>query len=137
MLQKNFIKLITVNSEYINEIKEYESVFTDPVCFRIYNMLRALWEEDSEIDLKKAADSLEPSDAAALGDIVRSLPFPTNSDKMLADFKRKIKTDRLTERYENIIEMLDMLPENEPDQIRSLMDELKRIQSELQSVKIN
>ena len=72
-----------------------------------------------------------------LGDIVRSLPFPTNSDKMLADFKRKIKTDRLTERYENIIEMLDMLPENEPDQIRSLMDELKSIQSELQSVKIN
>ena len=137
MLQKNFIKLITVNSEYINEIKEYESVFTDPVCFRIYNMLRALWEEDSEIDLKKAADSLEPSDAVALGDIVRSLPFPTNSDKMLADFKRKIKTDRLTERYENIIEMLDMLPENEPDQIRSLMDELKSIQSELQSVKIN
>lgn len=137
MLQKNFIKLITVNSEYINEIKEYESVFTDPVCFRIYNMLRALWEEDSEIDLKKAADSLEPSDAAVLGDIVRSLPFPTNSDKMLADFKRKIKTDRLTERYENIIEMLDMLPENEPEQIRSLMDELKSIQSELQSVKIN
>ena len=137
MLQKNFIKLITVNSEYIGEIKEYESVFTDPVCFRIYNMLKALWEEDSDIDLKKAADSLEPSDAAVLGDIVRSLPFPTDSDKMLVDFKRKIKTDRLTERYENIIEMLDMLPENEPEQIRSLMDELKSIQSELQSVKIN
>ena len=33
--------------------------------------------------------------------------------------------------------MLDMLPENEPEQIRSLMDELKSIQSELQSVKIN
>ncbi len=137
MLQKNFIKLITVNSEYIDEIKEYESLFTDPVCFRIYSMLMTLRKEDGEIDLKKAADSLEPADAVVLGDIVRSLPFPTNSDQMLADFKRKIKTDRLTERYENIISMLDMLPENEGEQIKYLMDELKNIQSELQNVKIN
>lgn len=137
MLQRNFIKLITVNADYIDEIKEYESVFTDPACFRIYSMLRALRDEDGALDIKKAADSLEPSDAAALGEIIRSLPFPTNSDQMLADFKRKIKTDKLTERYENIIQMLDMLPENEEEQIRSLMDELKSIQSELQNVKIN
>lgn len=137
MLQKNFIRLITVNSEYIDKIREYESAFTDPVYFRIYNMLKTLYEDDSIIDLKKAADSLEPADAAVLDNIVNTLPFPVNSDQMLDDFIRKIKADELSRRYNDIIQMLDVLPESEEEQIRSLMDELKSIQSELQNVKID
>lgn len=137
MLQKNFIKLITVDSEYIDKIKEYESVFTDPVYFRIYNMLKTLYEDDSIIDLKKAADSLEPADSVVLDNIVSTLPFPVNSDQMLDDFIRKIKTDELSRRYNDIIQMLDVLPESEEAQIMSLMDELKSIQSELQNVKID
>lgn len=136
-MQKNFIKLITVNQEYIDEIKEYEFVFTDPPCFRIYSMLSTLYEEDGNIDLKKVADSLEPADAAVLGGIINSMPFPANSDQMISDFKRRIRADRLTERYENIIAMLDVLPENESEQIKTLMDELKIIQSELQNAKTN
>lgn len=105
--------------------------------FRIYNMLKTLYEDDSIIDLKKAADSLEPADAAVLDNIINTLPFPVNSDQMLDDFIRKIKANELSRRYSDIIQMLDVLPESEEEQIRSLMDELKSIQSELQNVKID
>jgi DNA primase len=134
VLQKNLIRLISVNAEYISRIREYESVFTDPVYYRIYNAMRSL-HDDGMIDLKKAADVLEPEDVGVFDDIIRSQPFPVNSDQMLEDLIRKMKTDRLNDRYNDIIQMLDVLPENENEQIEALSQELMMIQSELQNTK--
>jgi DNA primase len=134
VLQKNLIRLISVNAEYISRIREYESVFTHPVYYRIYNAMKSL-HDDGMIDLKKAADVLEPEDVGVFDDIIRSQPFPVNSDQMLEDLIRKMKTDRLNDRYNDIIQMLDVLPENENEQIEALSQELMMIQSELQNTK--
>lgn len=136
ILQKSLIRLITVNSDYIEKIKEYDSVFTeDPACYRIYRMLCTLCEDDGYIDIKKAADSLEPEDAAVLDDIIRTLPFPENSDQMLDDFIKNIKKKWLIEQENRILEVLDATPENEQEQIRLLMDELKKIHAQLEALK--
>jgi DNA primase len=135
VLQKNLIRLISVNAEYISRIREYESVFTDPVYYRIYSTIKSLHDNDGLTDIKKAADALEPEDAEVFDNIVGSQPFPVNSDQMLDDLIRKMKTDKLTERYNDIIQMLDVLPEDEKEQIEALSQELMMIQSELQNTK--
>ena len=136
-MQKNLIRIITADPEYLERLSEYDSVFQDPSFQRIYQMLRVLYQEEGRLDLKKAVDSLDPVDGAVLEEILQSIPFPVNSQQQFSDMIGKVQRERLQQRQQMLIQMLDMMPDSQEEQSRALMDELKAIQTELYNIAKN
>lgn len=130
-MQKNMIRIIAADPGYLERLRDYESVFQDPSFQRIYGMIKTIYQDEGVLDLKKTVDSLDPEDGAALENIMQSIPFPVNSEQQFSEMTGKVRRERLQQRQNMLIEMLDMMPENEEEQSRALMDELKAIQKEL------
>ncbi|MCI8284854.1 MAG: DNA primase [Firmicutes bacterium] len=130
-LQKYFVKLLAVNPKYMPKIQKYESVFTQPACYRIYESMKNIWEEDSDIDIKKAADSVSPEDGEVFQHILDNITFPQEVDTVFAECIKTAEIEKMTARQDKILQMLNLLSENEEDKIDVLYKELMTIQSEL------
>lgn len=134
-LQRQLIRLLSVNAEYIETICEYEYVFVEGVYFNIYTTIKSIYAQDKSLDIRKVADALSPEDASVLQDIIDTVTFPQNSDQVLADCIEKIKYESLSKRQREILDILDLLQEGDEEKIAALSGELMHIQSELQSMR--
>ncbi len=135
MLQRYFIKLLSVNPEYLPEIRNYEYVFVEPTYYRIYEAMKNIYEEDSDIDIQKTADSLSVEEAAVLQNIMKNVIFSQESDMVFKECIMTAKTERMTARQSEILQLLDLLPESEQENIDILSKELMIIQAELQKAR--
>lgn len=129
-LEKTLIKLMVMKSEYIPKIKPYSSVFSIPGCYRIYNTIAALYNEDTEIDIKQLEDSLDQEDNLLLQDILQNISIADKEDRVFEGCINKIKRAGLLKRQTEILNILSMTDEDiEKEKIQELTQELIEIQS--------
>jgi ATP-dependent Lon protease len=97
--------------------------------------IKSLYDQGNDIDVRKIADALSFEDAAVFQDIVDSVTFPSDSDRILADCIEKIKLEDLSKRQQEILTMLSLLSENDNEKIDALSRELMSIQAKLQKIR--
>ncbi len=138
MIQMHFIKLAAVNPDYLEAMREYESVFEDPAYARIYAMIKNVYLEDSEVDINKVSDNLLPEDNALFQRSLQRVVFPENSDRVFQECIEKIRYERMEKRQNEILEALTLLTEEESDRDRAdaLTKELIELQRTMQNIKL-
>lgn len=130
VLQMHLIKLTSVNPDYLPQIGQYEFVFEDPAYYRIYQMIKNVYLEDSEVDINKVSDSLLPEDDVLFREALEKIIFPENSDQVLQECIATIRTQQLKKRQEEILDVLAFLGEEDEDRERAdaLTKELMELQ---------
>lgn len=129
MLEKNLIKLMLLNSSYVNMIKPYEWVFQSPSAFKIYDVIKSVYKLDEEIDVKKVEDSLETEDNKLLQDIMENIHLADKEEQVFQDCIKSIKEAVLAKREQEIIQLISILDdEKDRDKIDALTIELMKLQ---------
>lgn len=138
VLQMHFIKLFCVNPDYFEQIKDYEFVFEDPAYYRIYQMIKNVYLEDSEVDINKVSDNLLPEDNVLFRQALDKVIFPKNSDQVLKECIAAVKSGQLRKRQEEILDILSLLTEEEGDREKAdaLTIELMELQKTMQNIKL-
>lgn len=138
VLQMHFIKLFSVNPDYFEQIKDYEFVFEDPAYYRIYQMIKNVYLEDSEVDINKVSDNLLPEDHILFREALDKVIFPKNSDQVLKECIAAVKSGQLKKRQEEILNILSLLTEDEKDRERAdaLTMELMELQKTMRNIKL-
>lgn len=136
VLQMHLIKLLSVNPDYFEKIKDYEFVFEDPAFYRIYQMIKNVYFEDSEVDINKVSDSLLPEDDSLFREALEKVIFPENSDQVLSECIATIRTEQLRKRQEEILNILTFLTEEDGDREKAdaLTKELMELQTIMQNI---
>ncbi len=134
-LQRTFLALAVQNPQYIKPISEYESVFTDRNCFRLFSAIRSIFEEDPGTEINKVFDSMDAADAELLARIRETILIQDDPEKLFNDCVTRIRINELQKRHRELEYCLDVIPEGSGDRVRELMDELKHIDGELHSMK--
>lgn len=130
-LQKTLIKLLLVRSDYIPQVGPYTDAFSDPDCFRLYEMLKLLYRADAEIDLQKLEDNLDEPQLRLLADIRGNVRLAGREDRIFAEIVGRIQKDGQARREDEIIGLLSVMDdENDKDAILQLTKELMRLQKQ-------
>ena len=129
-LEKNIIKLILQSSSYYPKIVPYEqSAFTTICGQNIYKEIKELYEENEELDVRKLADALEPSDEQALQGIMENVRLAHKEEQIFEDCIRAIKRKELVHREQELIMQLSIADEeNNTELVTALTQELMNIQ---------
>lgn len=128
-LERNLIRLMLFQSEFIPKIQPYEEVFCDENCRKIYEAMKSLYREEGNLDVAKLADSLEPEEIAVMSDILDNIKLPEKEEDVFYDCVARIEGEKLRRREQEIIQMLS-LADDETDraQVETLTRELMTIQ---------
>jgi len=128
-LERNLIRLMLFQSDFIQRIQPYEEVFQDGACRKIYETMKGLYREDAEMDVGKLADSLEPEEIAVMSDILENIKLPEREEDVFYDCVARIEGERLRRREQEIIQMLSLADdETDTAQVEALTRELMTIQ---------
>jgi DNA primase len=128
-IQHNLIKLMLVKSSYVPKVRPYEYVFLDSTPYRIYEIILSLYREDSEIDVRKIADSIEEQEINVLNHILDNVQFADRDSQVFEDCVLQIRRMATQKREEEIIQLLSILnDENDSDNILALTKELMELQ---------
>lgn len=128
-LEKILIRLMLGSGDFIRRIKPYEEVFQSEACRKIYRTMQGLYREDTEVDIGKLADSLEPEEIAVMSDILENIKLNEREEDVFADCVARIEGQRLHLREQQIIQMLSLTDdETDAAQVEALSRELMTIQ---------
>ena len=128
-IEKNLIKLMLMKSGYVTRIKPYDWVFRSPSAFKIYEMIRAVYQSDTEIDIKKVEDSLEEEDNRLLQEIIENIQLADKDEQVFLDCIQRIEAVGPAKREKEIIQIISILDdESDRDKIEALTIELMEIQ---------
>ena len=131
LLEKYLIKLMLVKSAYILKISPYADAFKNPAYFRIYEIIKSLYRDDEEIDIKKVFDSLDEEGRRLLKDIIENIQFADKDSEVFDDCISHINSMSRVKREDEIIKLLSVLDdEKDKDKIFALTQELMQIQRE-------
>lgn len=127
-LEKHFIKLMLLGSNYVKRIKPYEEIFKNQSAYKIYELIQSIYKEEEEIDIKKIKDSLDVEDNKLFQDIIDNIKLPDDEEKYFQDCIKGIEEARLVKRENEIIQILTILNDEEDrDKIEALTIELMEI----------
>ena len=131
-LEKMLIKLVIVNSEYLQRLSIHHDIFNIPGCLRIYEGIRQMYSEDLDIDILKLKDNLNQEDIELLNEILENTPLSQNDEKIFTDCLSKIRISKIKMKLEEISNLLSMMDEDmDQDKINDLLTEHKNINAEL------
>lgn len=129
MIEQYLIKLMIMKSSYVPRIKQYDWVFQSPSAYKIYELIRSVYQDDQEIDIKKVEDGLEAEDERFFQDIINNIQLADKDERVFQDCVMKIEAARLGKREQEIIQIISILDdEKDRDKIEALTIELMEIQ---------
>ena len=137
-LQRTIIGIIAKNPSAIEKVSEFEYIFTDPVCFRIYNTLKSLSQNDTPPDINTAADSMSAEDAQVFLSLADSEAFDCSMgtlDKLLDDCVKRIREKELRQNKEYLTNELKLLSDDDDERITKIMVQMKKIDADIQHLR--
>lgn len=136
-LQHMLIGIASKDPSSIALISKYDYIFTDPVCFRIYNTIKEFSEEKAAFDADTAADSMGADDARVFLSITKSKALECGTDVLLDECIRTIKEKELRKKSEYLNSELKLLSEDDDTRITEIMVQMKNINAEIQHLRSN
>ncbi len=129
MLEQNLIRLMLIKSAYVPKTEPYKDVFETAACHRIYEIIRALYKPDEEIDMRQLKDSLDDEACDILERIIETVQFADRDNRVFEECIAHIKMTGKLKREEELIKILSILDdEKDKDKILELTKELIQIQ---------
>jgi DNA primase len=136
MLERNLLRLTLQNGAYAERIKPYDRVFSSPAAFRIYSAVETVCSGGGEADMRRLEDMLDRADRDLLSDIRENVRLADKEEEVFAECLNAIKLSGLTDREQEIIDMLTVANDEEnKERIEALTRELINIQREIKEVK--
>lgn len=130
MLEKNLIRLTLMKSSYVPMVRPYQEAFRNPECFQIYRAIESVYSEEQEIDIKKVADGLDEEGNRMLSDILENVNLADRDEEVFRDCVAHIENEAMKKREEELIQLLSVVEESDPDKAGELMRELMEIQKQ-------
>ncbi len=131
MLERNLLRLMLLKSSYVPLVEPYKDSFETAACYRIYEIIRSLYDPDEEIDLKKLADSLDEEAGTILKHTMETVQFADRDSRVFEECIAHIHATRKMKREEELIKILSILDdEKDGDKILELSRELMELQKE-------
>ena len=125
-VERNLIKIMLVKSDHVPRLAPYEEAFSNRACHHIYQIIKTIYKEDEEIDVRRIFDSLEEDEIPVLKDIMENVQLADKENQVFEDCLMKIKKAARTKREEEIISLLSVLDEEKDSTtIAALFEELK------------
>ncbi|MGI6752344.1 MAG: DNA primase [Anaerovoracaceae bacterium] len=138
LLERTLIRLMLIKGSYIKDLEPYEDVFSSREGQEIYGLIKSLYKEDEEIDIRQLKDGLEERDRQILEIIEESIHLSHRDETVFGDCINRIKEAKDKKREEEIIILLSILEdENDKGAIEELTKELIRIQEGKESRRSN
>ncbi|MDR3295552.1 MAG: hypothetical protein LBT26_06970, partial [Clostridiales Family XIII bacterium] len=135
-LERNFIRLLLLDGQYLPRIEAYAHVFKTPPIYRIYAEIASVYGAGRELDLQKLADTLDGQERELLRDIRENIHLADKAEEVFAECVKSIRVAGMSAREAEIIRMLTVANESEnQEKIRELTQELLDIQKEMKGVK--
>lgn len=129
MLEQNLIRLMLIKSAYVPKTEPYKDVFETTACHRIYEIIRALYKPDEEIDMRQLKDSLDDEARDVLEHILETVQFADRDNRVFEECIAHIKMANKLKREEELIKILSILDDDkDKDKILELTKELIQIQ---------
>ena len=135
-IEKNCLRLITINESYIQKVDDNIDMLTTSLALNIFSAIKQQFAENGQLDVNSLIDSLEENETKALVDVIETIPIEGEEEMIFEDCLRRYKQERLRTEQEQVISMLSMLDEEENSQNRQneLMQRLKQIQDEISDI---
>lgn len=133
-LQKTLIGLMAKDPGLIPGTRKYTYIFTDPACYRIVNVLLNIYDEEGSVDIAKAADTLQPQDAAMLTGIVESGVLECDTRQVWKDCIGRIRITELKEKHRDLESVLELLPVDD-GRTEEIMNQLREIDARILRLK--
>ncbi len=134
-MQKTLIALAAAEPSYIDIISDHERIFTDTDCYRLYSVIKNIYQEEKHVDREKLFDSLTAEDAEKLTGIVEAVKMPDDSRKILDDCISRIRINELKRKHRELEYMLETVNENDSVSVAGIMNDLRSIDAEIQKYK--
>ncbi|GAB1475249.1 DNA primase [Bacillota bacterium] len=129
MLEQNLIRLMLIKSSYIPKVEPYKNVFETAACHRIFEIVRALYKPDEEVDIRQLKDCLDSEACVVLERIMDTVQFADRDSRVFEECIAHIKLGEKMKREEELIKILSVLDdEKDSDKILELTMELMQIQ---------
>ncbi|MBE6020823.1 MAG: DNA primase [Clostridiales bacterium] len=130
---KTLIKLMIGNGGYIPVIAENPDIsdyFYGSGYERILEQIVINYTDDGEVDINSVMDGLSEEDALLVKDIVQNVLPVSEENETLIQCAKKIKSQSLRRRYNEILKILEILDEDQDrEQIEKLSEEIMNINS--------
>lgn len=131
ILEQNLIRLMLLKSSYVPLIEPYGESFETASCYRIYELIRALYKPDEEIDIYQIKDNLDDEAGGVLERIIENIQFADRDKQVFEECIAHIADVNRAKREEELIKILSILDdERDSDKILELSKELMDIQKE-------
>jgi DNA primase len=128
-VEKNLIKLIITDYKYYKIIIKNENAFKSNYGKKLFSVISSFYKEESELDIMKLQDSLEPDEMIVLSDIIDNVQLADKEEQILQESLNKIEVENLTEKENSLLMRLSMADEEEnQEMIKVLTEELMDLQ---------
>ena len=129
-LEQLIIKLMLTNNDLIPKITEYKDVIWNPNHQKLFSLIENSYKDNGKVGIEEIKDSLDDKDFKIFDSIIETVQLGEKNEEILADIIEQIKYNKLIQRQNEIIEILDILDEsNDNEQLNILSKELLEIQN--------
>lgn len=133
--QRTFVALAALHPSYIDTISEYERVFTDRNCYRLYSVIKNIYQEEGTVDIDRLYDSLQAEDAEKMAGILSDVKINDDHERILNEIIVRIKINELGNKHRELEFMLEQVLEDDEESISRIMSELRQIDRDIQENK--
>lgn len=130
--QRTFLALAVLHPSYIQIISDYERVFTDPECYRLYSVIKNIYIEEGSVDKDRLFDSLQAEDAEKMTAVLSGTMINDDHEKILNDIIVRIRINDLNQKHRELEYMLEQVLEDDSESVSRIMVELRQIDREIQ-----
>lgn len=129
-LEKNLIKIIFSNEEYLPKVLSERGMITSPFAQRVFDLSAELLMKES-FSFKNVNDALEPEESLILNSIMEEVKIGGKEDIVFEESVNSWKLACLQEKEKEIITLLSIADEQENNEnIKQLTLEFEKIQEE-------
>lgn len=129
LLERTFIRLILLNSEYFPSIKEYPEAVSSSSGMKIFNIFEETFSADTDFDLHKIKELLDEEGLEYIEKIMKEVQVGEKDREVFDDCIAKLNELRLEKRKNDILNILSMAEETtKQETLDELMKEFVSIE---------
>ena len=129
VLEKNLIKIMLTNDDYIDLVREKSEMLVSDFSNKIFDIILDEYKKDGILDIKKIMDVLEPEECLYLQGIIDDVLTGGKEEQIYNECVKSFEFNKLVKEEKKLIKLLSIADEEKnTDNIKYLTDKLIEVQ---------
>ncbi|MCQ2554498.1 MAG: DNA primase [Clostridia bacterium] len=126
--EPTILKVIFINSSFIERVLQYEEIFTSDIGIKIRDMMYVLYNEKCEFELEDILDRLEVDESEYLKSVLDQISISGVEEKVFDDTIITWKCDVLRQKENELLNIIELSNDEDGNEtINRIMVELKEL----------